>query len=552
MKRFEMLELSFTAPAPTGSQVAIDLRGEFTLAGKTTAVKGFYAGNDTYKVRFLPEAEGECAYVVQGSCLPAPQTGTLTIAPADAGRHGPVRAEGTHLKCADGTWFYSFGTTIYALAHQPKALIDETMRSLAAAPFNKVRMCVFPKHYNYNHNEPDHFAFERKPGAEDRDFSVKPGTPAMPASSITEAKNDVWDVDKPCFAFWDAFEARLKELDALGIQADLILFHPYDRWGFASMPQADNYVYLDYLLRRLSAFPNLWWSLANEYDICAAKTVEDWQGIEEFVAANDPYRHLLSNHNCFTPWDWGRENVTHVSWQSKQLFRVAEMARRYNKPVLIDECRYEGNVPEFWGNISGAEMTARFWRVMAQGGYCTHGETFLPGTEMGDRATDTGVEEVVWWARGGKLNGESPKRIAFLREIIESLPGPLDAARDGFGFLLGLSDEEAEAAIAPFPPQFRAFLSKMTGMPAAERDKFLAVEYSYAGQCGEDAYLWYKDDQCCAAADLNLPADKTYSVDVIDTWAMTRERVATGVSGRVRVSLPGHPQMAVLAVREDR
>ena len=326
MKQYETLELSFQAAPPTGSQAAVELTGTFTHGGESRTVKGFYAGNNTYKVRFLPEAAGEYAYRVTGPCLEAPMTGAVTVEPADAGRHGPVRAESTHLRHADGTWFYSFGTTIYALAHQPRALIDETMRSLAAAPFNKVRLCVFPKHYNYNHNNPDFYAFERLPGAEDRDFTVKPGDRAMPASRATEAKNDVWDVNRPCFAFWDALEARLKELDDLGIQADLILFHPYDRWGFASMPLSDNLTYLDYLLRRLSAFPNVWWSLANEYDLCAAKTLEDWRAIECFVAENDPYKHLLSNHNCFQPWDWGRENVTHVSWQSKQLYRMAEIS----------------------------------------------------------------------------------------------------------------------------------------------------------------------------------------------------------------------------------
>ena len=550
MRQYEMMELTFTGPAPAGSQACIDLTAVFSRAGKSIPVKGFYAGDGVYKVRFLPEEAGEYAYEVKGACLAAPEKGSFVVEPGDGRHHGVVRPEGTHLRHADGTWFYSFGTTIYGLASQSRALIDETMQSLADAPFNKVRLCVFPKHYNYNHNEPDHYAFQRKPGAEDRDFSVKPDTPAMPASSVTAPKNEVWDVDRPNFAFWDAFEARLRELADLGIQADLILFHPYDRWGFASMPMADNLTYLDYLLRRFSAFPNLWWSLANEYDLCAAKTLEDWYAIECFVAENDPYHHMLSNHNCFRPWEWDRANVTHVSWQSKQLYRIAELARRYGKPVLIDECRYEGNIPEFWGNISGQEMTARFWRVMAQGGYCTHGETFLPGTEMGDKATDTGEQEVVWWARGGKLNGESPKRIAFLREIIESLPGPLDAARDGFGFMIGMTNEEIDAALADFPPHFRGFLSKLTGLPPAERDKFLAVEYSYAGRCGDEAFLWYKDDQCCVSAALNLPEGKTYAIDVIDTWEMTRTRVQTGASGRVTVKLPGKPQMAVLAIAE--
>ena len=47
------------------------------------------------------------------------------------------------------------------------------------------------------------------------------------------------------------------------------------------MPQADNFRYLDYLLRRLSAMPEIWWSLANEYDLCMPKkTLADWEALE--------------------------------------------------------------------------------------------------------------------------------------------------------------------------------------------------------------------------------------------------------------------------------
>ncbi len=549
MKQYEMMEFAFQGPRPRGSQAAVDLTGTFEKDGKAITVKGFYAGDGVCKIRFLPEEPGEYAYAVAGSCLESPISGRFTVEAADAGRHGPVRAAGVHLRHADGTWFNGFGTTVYALAHQPEALIDETMETLSAAPFNKVRLCVFPKHYSYNHNEPDLYPFERKPGAEARDFSAQAGGAAGPGNPAETAVNDTWDVHRPCFAFWDALEARLAELDRMDIQADLILFHPYDRWGFAAMPMADNLVYLDYLTRRLSAFPNVWWSLANEYDLCLTKTLDDWRAIETFVAENDPFRHLLSCHNCFVPWDFSRPNTTHVSWQTKQLHRVAELMRRYGKPVMIDECRYEGNLPQFWGNISGEEMTARFWRATVQGACCTHGETFLPGTAMAAQATRTGEAEVVWWARGGRLNGESPARIAFLRGIVESLPGPMTPLAEGLDSLIGMTDEEARGAVGKMPEAMQGFLSRFLLMDRAERDKFLACEYGYAGHCGEEAYLWYKDDQCCAEAALDLPGDKTYSIDVIDTWNMTVERASGRASGRTIVKLPGRPYVAILARR---
>ena len=34
-----------------------------------------------------------------------------------------------------------------------------TLATLADAPFTKIRMCVFPKHYAYNENEPERYPF---------------------------------------------------------------------------------------------------------------------------------------------------------------------------------------------------------------------------------------------------------------------------------------------------------------------------------------------------------------------------------------------------------
>ena len=359
---YETAEICFEGAAPAGSEALAAPQAVFVKDGKELSVKGFYAGDGLYKVRFLPEEAGTWQYTISGDGTERPLTGTLEVGAAQADAeaqaagaqqgpqgsalHGPVRTCGTHLKHADGTWFYSFGTTVYALAHQSEALMNETFETLADAPFNKVRMCVFPKHYNYNHNNPRYYVFERSAAGEGLTFEAQEGDQVAGMSDAKDTSVNNWDVNRPCYAFWDAFEDKLLRLQDLGIEADLILFHPYDRWGFANMPQQDNLIYLDYLLRRLAAFPNVWWSLANEYDLCMAKSLQDWEEIEQFVAEHDPYHHMLSNHNCFKPWDWSRQNVTHVSWQTRELYRVQALLKEYGKPVLIDECRYEGNVPE--------------------------------------------------------------------------------------------------------------------------------------------------------------------------------------------------------------
>ena len=68
-------------------------------------------------------------------------------------------------------------------------------------------------------------------------------------------------------------EQRIAQLRDLGIEADVIIFHPYDEghWGFDRMPADADDRYLRYLVSRLAAFRNVWWSLANEYDFMKEK-----------------------------------------------------------------------------------------------------------------------------------------------------------------------------------------------------------------------------------------------------------------------------------------
>lgn len=513
MKQYEMFELVFPGEALTDRWAQIDLTTEFACGDTVKTVKGFYDGDGRYIVRFLPEIAGEWHWRVTG----AVNTEGTEICEAANGAHGLVKAVDTHFEYEDGALFIPFGTTVYALAHQEDTLVEQTLESLKNAPFNKVRMCVFPKHYDYNHNEPPCYAFEKK-------------------------TDGGWDVNRPCIAFWHRFESILQRIAAMDIQIDLILFHPYDRWGFSKLPQRDNLIYLDYLLRRLAAFPNIWWSLANEYDLnMDDKSLIDWEEIEEFVAAKDPFHHLLSNHNGMCFWDATRKNITHASLQTKGLSEIPRWIREYKKPVVIDECCYEGNLPHFWGSISGQEMVRRFWRCYASGAYCTHGETFLSD------------DEILWWARGGKLKGESPERIAFLRQIMESLPGPLTPKEDNIWSVVLKEGEELDQALSSVPAEMqgvcRLFSASIHRMSAQDRTAHLGGEHAWEAHCGEEAYLTYFDLQCYGEQTVKLPEDKLYKAELIDVWNMTREVIAQNISGETKLALPGRDNLALLITR---
>jgi hypothetical protein len=61
--------------------------------------------------------------------------------------------------------------------------------------------------------------------------------------------------------------------------------------------------YARYLVSRLAAFRNVWWSLANEYDFVESKGEADWDRLFRLMQAGDPYAHPWSIHNCRAFYD---------------------------------------------------------------------------------------------------------------------------------------------------------------------------------------------------------------------------------------------------------
>lgn len=501
MRQYEVFELTYNAVPPEKSLVNVDLTAEFCHEQICVRVKGFYAGNGNYKIRFCPEKTGEWAYKVFGIIT---DEGVFQCEKNLEG-HGIVRAYGTHFKYSDGNWFYPFGTTVYALVHQEKDLVKQTMETLHNAPFNKVRICVFPKHYNYNENDPKRYAF-------------------------TKDNDGKWNVEQPDFKFWDELEKCIFELDKMRIQCDLILFHPYDRWGFSKLTREQGVLYLDYMMRRLSAFPNIWWSLANEYDLMDYSDC-DWEYFARFIHENDSFGHLLSNHHMVHPWDFSNKDTTHICLQINNVEQLSRWITKYQKPLMVDECCYEGNLPFKWGNISAFEMVNRFWLTCVQGGYCTHGETFLSD------------DDILWWSKGGVLKGESPKRIRFLREIVESLPGPLEY--NGVDYT-----REMIEGMTKNPPDWlqNSFFKNLAfRVTWEEMEQMLADGRVFSGRCQNEAFLVYYGGHCAGVAEVELPEIYLYDVEVIDVWDMTRKVILSGVNGKIKICLPGKEGIAVLA-----
>ncbi|GES53096.1 hypothetical protein Rhsp01_57090 [Rhizobium sp. NBRC 114257] len=451
VEKWGVFEAAFNGPSGGNPYLDVAFDAVFSQHSREVRVPGFYDGNGVYRVRFMPDNEGEWSFRTRSKTSELDsKTGSFVATKPSEGNHGPVHVRNKfHFAYADGKPFLSFGTTCYAWTHQPLEMQAQTLETLKKSRFNKIRMGVFPKDYPYNVNEPLYACFEK--GADGKE-----------------------DFDRPNPVLFRHFESQVAALCDLGIEADIIMFHPYDRWGYADMSAKQDFRYVAYLAARLSAYRNVWWALANEYDfLLDTKPLQQWDRYFHILEENDPYGHLKSIHNGEPTMNFDHRKpwVTHTCIQNWDVKRTQEWRDAYGKPVVNDEPEYEGNIIQSWGNLTAQELVHRFWITVTRGGYAGHGETY------------SHPEDLIWWAKGGELRGEAWKRIGFLRDLLEQ-----DVV-NGF---------EPMSSYGEWP------WTRVSG--ARDGD----VSYIYLGE--HQPVIW----------STGLPKDGTdYDVDIIDTWEMT-------------------------------
>lgn len=138
-----------------------EVYGSFYSKNEKKTVRGFYDGEGVFIVRFMPSFEGIYTCRMSGNFLLEDIEETFEVLPAGKNSHGVVRTVNQfHFAYDDGTMYYPLGTTCYAWCLQTEDLQKKTLETLSEGPFNKVRFCIFPKHYRYNLKEPACYPYE--------------------------------------------------------------------------------------------------------------------------------------------------------------------------------------------------------------------------------------------------------------------------------------------------------------------------------------------------------------------------------------------------------
>lgn len=473
-ERWGVFEIVFTGGPSGGNPFAdVSLSASFSQGGVTKVVGGFYDGGGTYRIRYMPSTTGPWTFTTSSNVAGMNgRTGSFTCTAASAGNRGPVRVRDQfHFQYEDGTPYHQIGTTAYGWTNQPTARQEQTLATMAQQKFNKLRFLVMPKYYVHSEETPPLWPFEGGPNA--------------------------WNFNRPNYAFFQNYDNRVRQLRDMGIEADIILLNPYDGWALRDIHQNQSQEdrYLRYMVARLSAYRNVWWSMTNEYELWSTDH-SYWDRIFQLVRDADAHNHLRSIHNMWQLYDHSKPWVTHASVQKQDTVPM-ENGRAYRaqwgKPIVWDEVGYEGTIPEPWGQLSPQEMVRRFWLGVRDGAYVGHSETYAH------------PQEIIWWAKGGTLVGQSHLRTNFLSDLVRDLvPGQ---------------------SLEPLAGDARA------------------------AHHGTQCYLYYFDGDTSSSRAFSLPAGIGYRAYVIDTWNMTRSDVGLR-SGSFTLSFPSRPYMAAIFLQD--
>lgn len=380
------------------------LAGEFTApSGKTTTAEGFYDGDDTWRLRFAPNEEGEWRYRLRGEGVEIRQEGRLKcVAPRGHGFIGIHPQNPYAFAHADGTAFFPMGDTCYGLYDDSPItppLRREYLETRRRQRFNFVRMSV-------GHSEAR--------AAADPSFWAWGGTAAKP------------DLDRLNPVFFRGLDELFCDLRARGMNVELLLLNFYRRPFTATKlwTPARERLWLRYVVARYAAFDNVFlWTLANEYEthpdgryrLDRPDDVAWAKATAQLVKQLDPYHHPVTVHPVVSasthgasprdpfdaPWRIGEffgeggeldvlsqqtgQSGAGVTWDDQVQCWVGDAPdvvaslradRRFRKPVLNTESGYEylrGHPTEKKQVHHTDKVRRTCWRIVCAGGYFAAG-----------------------------------------------------------------------------------------------------------------------------------------------------------------------------------
>lgn len=270
---------------------SIRARADFTFTGggtpETRGVPMFYfdrpahgSGLATFKARFTPSQVGTYSYnTVSAFAGLGSQTGSFSCSaavplPGGGGtnrgflRRDPAAASPYSFIWDDGTRFFMWGQTYYQIVNQARRNTDADLawktavNNSQSARMNKIRLLVSPW--------TEHPFTDPTRATETQPFC----TGANPAAC--EVAAGALDFTRVNLDHFVALDEVIHYLFGRGIIAEIVIFRDPGPYGSMLGTMDQNKQYLRYVTARYAAYPNVTWSLSNEWQN-ADPTKANWE-----------------------------------------------------------------------------------------------------------------------------------------------------------------------------------------------------------------------------------------------------------------------------------
>ena len=387
INKWSVYEISLTtANSYASAYTQASVTAQFTGPnGEQKTVKGFWDGDvngkSIFKIRFTPTKEGAWTYKTTSidSGLNG-KSGTINVIKPLSNSKGFVRFNPVNpyrFVFDSGDKYFMVGQTYYEIINNAmagdkwKTAIDNTKLN----GMNKVRMLVIP------------WSTGNESGAPLKYHSSSP--------FISGNHNSL------NLAHWKKFDEIIKYLDSKGMMAEIILFTDPPADAFET--DAQDKRYLRYAISRFAAYPNVVWSLSNEWDFVCDSTdavcISKFENLGNIVRNEDPWgkegnalRALSIHQKTNIDFSWfDSEWPSHASFQfglrsSKENYFFGDqwgnagilnnIKNSKKMPVVNDEYGYIG---EYAGADRGTANDRKdhrntIWGIYTAGGYGTFGD----------------------------------------------------------------------------------------------------------------------------------------------------------------------------------
>jgi hypothetical protein len=351
-----------------GNPFDVDVRGEFLGPdGTRITVPGFFAGGDTWKIRFSPTVTGHWSMTTASpvAALNGHAESEIECAKnSNPAVHGGLRVDPVnrhHFLYEDGARYFLMGYEAdwlwgAEMKDPERRLMHHLIDQMAARGFNHLLVNIYAHDTTWSTGRKNQWDF---------------GPPEL---YVFGGTNDRPDHTRLNTAFFDVYDGMMSALLDKGIVANIMIKVYNKMVNWPAPGSRDEERYFRYVTARYQAYPNVVWDFSkeayNEHDKHLEKRLID------LIRAQDGYHRLTTSHdNDLYDWDGSlnanldfRTDQEHSYWKEMTLFDRNLLPW----PIVNSELYYERGVddlPTYPVKQDWQEMIRGAYEVYLSGGY---------------------------------------------------------------------------------------------------------------------------------------------------------------------------------------